>query len=47
MFSSVEFENFLLAYSLLAKATNGTKLFGRIKSEIETILEQIELELER
>jgi len=47
LFDSVELENFLLTYSLLAKATNGTTLFGRIKAEIENILEQIEQGLEK
>ncbi|MGS0523860.1 DUF6090 family protein [Zobellia nedashkovskayae] len=47
MFESVEFENYLLGYRLLANATNGPRLFGRIKAEIETILKEIELELEK
>ncbi|MEO9891894.1 hypothetical protein, partial [Aurantibacter sp.] len=45
MFESVEFENYLLGYQLLAKATNGPLFFGRIKTEIETILTEIEQEL--
>ncbi|KAA5824184.1 hypothetical protein FPF71_11265 [Algibacter amylolyticus] len=47
MFKLVEFENYLFGYQLLAKATNGPKLFGRIKAEIETILKLIELELKK
>jgi hypothetical protein len=46
MFESVEFENYLMAYLLSARATNGPKLFGGIKSEIETILKEIEQELD-
>jgi len=46
MFSSVEFENHLLDYYLLAKATNGPRLFGGIKAQIENILKEIEEELE-
>ena len=42
LFNSVEFENYLLVYSLLAKATNGPRLFGGIKAEIETILIEID-----
>lgn len=47
IFNSVEFENCLLDYFLLAKASNGPRLFGGIKAEIETILKEIELELEK
>ncbi|SIS47524.1 hypothetical protein SAMN05421766_102140 [Zobellia uliginosa] len=47
MFESIEFENYLLGYRLLANATNGPRLFGRIKTEIETILKEIERELEK
>ena len=47
MFESVEFENCLLVYSLLAKATNGPRLYGGIKTEIKTILKQIEQELDK
>ncbi len=47
MFESTEFENYLLAYHLLAKATNGPRLFVGIKAEIETILKEIEQELEK
>ncbi|WP_298371198.1 DUF6090 family protein [uncultured Lutibacter sp.] len=47
IFESAEFENYLLAYHLLAKATNGPRLFGRIKVEIETIIKEIEQELEK
>ncbi|MGB5420145.1 DUF6090 family protein [Algibacter sp.] len=47
MFESVEFENILLPYRLLAKATNGPRLFGGLKAEIETILVEIEQELEK
>ncbi|GAA4241996.1 DUF6090 family protein [Winogradskyella damuponensis] len=45
IFSSVEFENYLLDYYLLAKTTNGPRLFGGIKEQIETILDVIEQEL--
>ena len=47
MFDSTEFENYLLDYLLLAKATNGSLLFGGIKSEIEKILVEIERELKK
>ena len=47
MFESVEFENILLPYLLLAKATNGPRLFGGLKAEIETILKEIEQELKK
>lgn len=47
MFESTEFENYLLGYRLTANATNGPRLFGRIKTEIETILKEIEQELEK
>ena len=47
MFESIEFENYILGYRLLANATNGPRLFGRIKTEIETILKEIEQELEK
>lgn len=47
MFESVEFENYLLVYLLSAKATNGPRLFGGIKTEIETILNEIQLELNK
>ena len=47
MFESVEFENYLLPYLLLAEATNGPRLFGGIKLEIEIILKEIMQELEK
>lgn len=47
MFDSVEFENYLLGYLLVARATNGPRLFGGIKAEIEIILSEIEEELEK
>ena len=47
LFNSVEFENYLLSYSFYTKATNGPYSFGRIKTEIETILELIEQELKK
>tara|TARA_R110001592_G_scaffold328230_1_gene609676 strand:+ start:1071 stop:1838 length:768 start_codon:yes stop_codon:yes gene_type:complete len=47
LFNSVEFENHLLTYSLYVKATNGSRLFGRIKAEIETILALINQELKK
>ncbi len=46
IFNSIEFENYLVDYYLLAKATNGPRLFSGIKSQIETILNEIENELE-
>ncbi|WP_179337324.1 DUF6090 family protein [Winogradskyella ludwigii] len=46
IFNSIEFENYLVDYYLLAKATNGPRLFSGIKSQIETILIEIEHELE-
>ena len=47
LFESVEFENYLLVYGLLAKATNGPRLYGGIKMDIETILKEIEQELDK
>ncbi|MBM1107063.1 hypothetical protein JQC67_13000 [Aurantibacter crassamenti] len=47
LFESIEFENYLLGYRLIANATNGPRFFGRIKTEIETILKEIEQELEK
>ena len=47
LFDSAEFENYILDYLLLAKATNGSLLFGGIKSEIEIILVEIERELKK
>ena len=46
IFTSIEFENYLVDYYLLAKATNGPRLFSGIKSQIETILKEVEHELE-
>ncbi|NRD18784.1 hypothetical protein HNV08_01890 [Winogradskyella eckloniae] len=46
IFNSIEFENYLVDYYLLAKATNGPRLFGGIKTQIETILKEIDHELE-
>lgn len=45
LFNSVEFENYLLNYLLLAKATNGPRFFGGIKGEVESILKEIGQEL--
>lgn len=47
LFESAEFENYLLAYYLSAKATNGPNLFGRVKAEIENTIKEIEKELEK
>ncbi|WP_282049360.1 DUF6090 family protein [Maribacter aquivivus] len=47
LFESAEFENYLLAYYLSAKVTNGPKLFGRVKTEIEIIIKEIDHELEK
>ena len=47
LFESAEFENYLLAYYLSAKATNGPNLFGRVKAEIENTIKDIEQELEK
>jgi hypothetical protein len=41
IFNSIEFENYLVDYYLLAKATNGPRLFSGIKSQIENILKEI------
>ena len=46
IFNSIEFENYLVDYYLLAKATNGPLLFSGIKSQIENILKEVENELE-
>ncbi|WP_299108782.1 DUF6090 family protein [uncultured Winogradskyella sp.] len=46
IFTSIEFENYLVDYYLLAKATNGPRLFSGIKSQIENILKEVEHELE-
>ncbi|MBU2928155.1 MULTISPECIES: DUF6090 family protein [Winogradskyella] len=46
IFNSIEFENYLVDYYLLAKATNGPRLFGGIKLQIENILKEIKQELE-
>jgi len=46
IFESVEFENYVLDYLLTARATSGQRLFGGIKTQIETILKEIEQEVE-
>lgn len=46
IFNSIEFENYLVDYYLLAKATNGPLLFSGIKSQIKSILKEVENELE-
>jgi hypothetical protein len=47
IFNSIEVENYLLDYLLVARAANGPRIFGGTKAEIETILKEIEQELEK
>lgn len=47
LFSSIEFENILLDYYLLIRASNGPNFFGGIKEHIESILSEIDLELKQ
>ncbi|MEB8327722.1 DUF6090 family protein [Flavobacteriaceae bacterium KMM 6897] len=47
MFESVEFENYLLALQMSARATNGPRLFRGIKAQIKTILKEIKQDLEK
>ena len=47
MFSSIEFENLLLAYYLTIKAANGTRFFGGIKEQIEQILIEFDSEIKK
>ncbi|QRM89273.1 MULTISPECIES: DUF6090 family protein [unclassified Lacinutrix] len=47
LFNSVEFENYLIDYALLHKSAAGTNFLGGIKNEIETILIEIEQELNK
>ncbi len=45
IFSLIEFENNLLDYYLTISATNGPRVFGGIKEQIEQILAEIDLEI--
>ena len=47
LFNSVELENYLIDYALLHKSAAGTNYFGGLKNEIETILNEIEQELNK
>lgn len=47
VFNSVELENYLLDYSLVIAAANDERFFGGLKENIEFILKQIELELDK
>ena len=47
MFSSIEFENQLLAYYLIIKAANGTRFFNGIKEQIEQILIVFDSEIKK
>ena len=47
IFSSIEFENNLLDYYLTISAANGPRVFGGIKEQIEQILVEIDLEINK
>ncbi len=47
LFNSVELENYLIDYALLHKSAAGTNFFGGLKNEIDTILNEIEQELNK
>ncbi len=47
LFSMIEFENSLLDYYLTIKASNGQRLFGGIKEQIEQILADLEFEIKK
>jgi hypothetical protein len=47
LFSSIEFENTLLDYSLIISASNDLKFFGEIKEQIKIILFEIHSELKK
>jgi hypothetical protein len=47
LFSLIEFENSLLDYYLTINASNGPRLFGGIKEQIEQILVDVDLEIKK
>ena len=47
LFNSVELENYLIDYLLLHESAAGTKFFGGLKNEIESILNEIKQELNK